>query len=62
MDEHFEAAKDHLLCHNNYLMRHDANTGRIFVDEDMIRALVGALGEDVSDTVALAVIGERERQ
>lgn len=43
-------------------MRHDANTGRIFVDEDMIRALVGALGEDVSDTVALAVIGERERQ
>lgn len=44
------------------LVRHDANTGRIFVDEDMIRALVGALGEDVSDTIALAVIGERERQ
>lgn len=41
-------------------MRHDADAGRIFVDKDVIRALVGAFGEDVLARVT--VVGERERQ
>jgi hypothetical protein len=43
-------------------MRHDANTRRIFVNEDMVRALMGALGEDVFHRVAVVVVGEREGQ
>lgn len=41
-------------------MRHDADAGRIFVDEDMVRALMGAIGEYVSHSIAVVVIGERE--
>lgn len=43
-------------------MRHDANAGRIFVDEDVVRTLMGAFGEDVSCGVAVAVIRERKGQ
>lgn len=43
-------------------MRHNANAGRIFVDEDVVRALMGAIGEYVSHSIAVVVVGEREGQ
>jgi hypothetical protein len=41
-------------------MRHDADSRRILVDKDVIRALVGAFGEDVLGRVT--VVGERKGQ